>query len=218
MPHSRVISLAPQGRYSISASVREPPIMPLYDKKRPLAYLAVVCYLDDSPLEEQWARTRTLLDWQIGQRALFVVQRHDRLADTHMTAVKLKIRFGANHSAEDETDLSKVNLDVDLFAAYTAAFLEGTGGSLTDAEIEYLLAVLGPAQLVLGHGVLELGQAVLGVVEIGDRLIEGLGRIALQEPLEAAEGSGTGRGTSTIPSASTLSLRTSAAGGLSSSA
>ena len=48
------------------------------------------------------------------------------------------IRFGANHSAEDETDLSKVNLDVDLFAAYTAAFLEGTGGSLTDAEIEYL--------------------------------------------------------------------------------
>ncbi|MCI9186852.1 MAG: helix-turn-helix domain-containing protein [Oscillospiraceae bacterium] len=38
-------------------------IMPLYDKKRPLAYLAVGCYLDDSPLEEQWARTRTLLDW-----------------------------------------------------------------------------------------------------------------------------------------------------------
>ncbi len=27
------------------------------------------------------------------------------------------IRFGANHSAEDETDLSKVNLDVELFAA-----------------------------------------------------------------------------------------------------
>ncbi|MCI9156574.1 MAG: aminoglycoside phosphotransferase family protein [Lawsonibacter sp.] len=48
------------------------------------------------------------------------------------------IRFGANHSAEDETDLSKVNLDLDLFAVYTAAFLEGTGGSLTNAEIEYL--------------------------------------------------------------------------------
>ena len=38
-------------------------IMPLYDRKNPLAYLAVGCYLDDSPLEEQWARTRTLLDW-----------------------------------------------------------------------------------------------------------------------------------------------------------
>ena len=48
------------------------------------------------------------------------------------------IRFGANHCAEDETDLSKVNLDIDLFAAYTAAFLEGTGGSLTGEEIAYL--------------------------------------------------------------------------------
>ncbi|MCI9352845.1 MAG: aminoglycoside phosphotransferase family protein [Lawsonibacter sp.] len=48
------------------------------------------------------------------------------------------IRFGANHCAEDETDLSKVNLDVNLFAAYTAAFLEGTGDSLSNEEIEYL--------------------------------------------------------------------------------
>ena len=48
------------------------------------------------------------------------------------------IRFGANHSAEDERDLSKVNLDVELFSAYTAAFLEGAGGSLTNEEIEYL--------------------------------------------------------------------------------
>ena len=48
------------------------------------------------------------------------------------------IRFGANHSAEDETDLTKVNLDVSLFAAYTAAFLEGAQGSLTDAEIELM--------------------------------------------------------------------------------
>jgi len=48
------------------------------------------------------------------------------------------IRFGANHSAEDERDLDKVNLDVELFAVYTAAFLDGVGGALTDAEIEYL--------------------------------------------------------------------------------
>ena len=48
------------------------------------------------------------------------------------------IRFGANHSAEDETDLSKVNLDIGLFEVYTQAFLEGAGGTLTAAEIEYL--------------------------------------------------------------------------------
>ena len=36
-------------------------VMPLYDRENPLAYLAVGCYLDDSPVEEQWARTRDLL-------------------------------------------------------------------------------------------------------------------------------------------------------------
>ena len=48
------------------------------------------------------------------------------------------IRFGANHCAEDETDLSKVNLDLSLFEVYTQAFLEGAGGTLTEAEIQYL--------------------------------------------------------------------------------
>ena len=38
-------------------------VMPLYDSKNPLAYLAVGCYLDDSPIEEQWERTRSRLDW-----------------------------------------------------------------------------------------------------------------------------------------------------------
>ena len=48
------------------------------------------------------------------------------------------IRFGANHSAEDEPDLSKVNFDLELFDIYTKGFLEGAGGALTPAELEYL--------------------------------------------------------------------------------
>ena len=48
------------------------------------------------------------------------------------------IRFGANHCAEDEPDLSKVNFDLELFEVYTKGFLEGTGGSLTTEELEYL--------------------------------------------------------------------------------
>ena len=48
------------------------------------------------------------------------------------------IRFGANHSAEDEKDLSKVNFDIDLYEAYTRGFLEGAEGCLTPAELEYL--------------------------------------------------------------------------------
>lgn len=48
------------------------------------------------------------------------------------------IRFGANTAAEDETDLAKVTLDLDLFSAYTKGFLEGCNGSLTDTEIGLL--------------------------------------------------------------------------------
>ena len=48
------------------------------------------------------------------------------------------IRFGANHSPEDEKDLSKVNFDIDLYEAYTRGFLKGAQGSLTPAELEYL--------------------------------------------------------------------------------
>ena len=48
------------------------------------------------------------------------------------------IRFGANHSAEDEKDLSKVNFDINMFEAYTRGFLDGAAGSLTQAELDYL--------------------------------------------------------------------------------
>ena len=48
------------------------------------------------------------------------------------------IRFGANHSAEDEKDLTKVNLDLELFDVYTEAFLDGCGGALTSAELDYM--------------------------------------------------------------------------------
>ena len=48
------------------------------------------------------------------------------------------IRFGANHSREDEKDLTKVNFDIELYEAYTRGFLEGARGGLTEAELEYL--------------------------------------------------------------------------------
>lgn len=41
-------------------------VMPLYDKKRPLAYLVFGCFLDGSPIGEQWERARSTLDWYPG--------------------------------------------------------------------------------------------------------------------------------------------------------
>ena len=48
------------------------------------------------------------------------------------------IRFGASTAPEDETDLSKVHCDMDLFRAYTEGFLEGCNGDLTPLELEML--------------------------------------------------------------------------------
>lgn len=45
------------------------------------------------------------------------------------------IRFGANTAAEDETDLSKVSLDLELYGLYAKGFLKGCGGKLTEEEI-----------------------------------------------------------------------------------
>ena len=48
------------------------------------------------------------------------------------------IRFGANHSKEDEKDLTKVNFDIDLYEVFTRGFIQGARGGLTPAELEYL--------------------------------------------------------------------------------
>ncbi len=49
------------------------------------------------------------------------------------------IRFGANTACEDETDLSKVSLDMGLFECYVEGFLEGASGGLTESEIDELI-------------------------------------------------------------------------------
>ena len=48
------------------------------------------------------------------------------------------IRTGANTGAEDETDLSKIGLDLSLFETFTDGFLTGCAASLTPLEIELL--------------------------------------------------------------------------------
>ena len=48
------------------------------------------------------------------------------------------IRFGATTALEDETDLSKVNFDIELYEIYTKGFMEGLKGGLSDFEIDML--------------------------------------------------------------------------------
>lgn len=48
------------------------------------------------------------------------------------------IRFGANTAAEDETDLTKVSLDLELYGLYAKGYLEGCGGRLTEEEVKMM--------------------------------------------------------------------------------
>lgn len=48
------------------------------------------------------------------------------------------IRFGASTAAEDEKDLSKVSMDINLYKTYVEGYLSTAGKSLTKAEIDYL--------------------------------------------------------------------------------
>lgn len=48
------------------------------------------------------------------------------------------IRFGANTAAEDEQDISKVSLSLELFETYVSGFLKGCEGRLGEKEIEML--------------------------------------------------------------------------------
>ena len=61
------------------------------------------------------------------------------------------IRFGASTAAEDEEDLSKVEMSLELFEAYASGFLSACGQSLTAKEIETL--PLGAKLMTLECGV-----------------------------------------------------------------
>ncbi len=61
------------------------------------------------------------------------------------------IRFGASTGEEDETDLSKVSLDLHLFEVYTKGFIQGCAGALTDGELNML--VTGAKMMTLECGI-----------------------------------------------------------------
>ena len=78
---------------------------------------------------------------------LFDAQTHKGVCivdlDTVMPGLSLydfgdSIRFGASTAAEDEKDLSKVSMDLDLFKAYADGYLSAAGPCLTETEIAYL--------------------------------------------------------------------------------
>ena len=97
-------------------------VMPLFDKNHPLAYLVFGCFLDESPLEEQWADSRALLDWypagpdalkdaffQFRQYSTEELKAYSELLEALASYIQLK---GMILSTE-QTDLQKLELYLD---------------------------------------------------------------------------------------------------------
>ena len=72
------------------------------------------------------------------------------------------IRFGASSAPEDETDLDKVYLELDLFEAYTDGYMQAVGNILTQAEAKSL--ALGTILMTYETGIRFLGDYLNGDV------------------------------------------------------
>ncbi len=72
------------------------------------------------------------------------------------------IRFGANNAAEDEKDLLKVWLNLELFEAFAKGYLEGCGGRLSKEEI--MLLPEGAIMMTIECGMRFLGDYLNGDV------------------------------------------------------
>ena len=72
------------------------------------------------------------------------------------------IRFGASSTAEDETDLDKVYLRLDLFEGFAKGFIEGLEGALTKEEI--LSLPMGAYMLAYEQSIRFLGDYLNGDV------------------------------------------------------
>ena len=97
-------------------------VMPLYDKQQPLAYLVFGCFLDDSPMEEQWERTRARMDWWPGgpeelreaffQFRQYTPQQLQAYSET-LEALSAYIRLKGMILRTEQTDLRKLELYLD---------------------------------------------------------------------------------------------------------
>ena len=72
------------------------------------------------------------------RKALCVIDLDTIMPGFSVTDFGDAIRFGANNAAEDEKDLSKVWLNLDLFKIYEEGYLKGCDGKLNNQEIMLL--------------------------------------------------------------------------------
>ncbi len=97
-------------------------VMPLYEKSHPLAYLVFGCFLDDSPMDQQWERTRSALNWYPGgadalKSAFFQFRQYSsgelKAYAELLEALAAYIQLKGMIQATEQTDLQKLELYLD---------------------------------------------------------------------------------------------------------
>ena len=97
-------------------------VMPLYDRSHPLAYLVFGCFLDESPVEQQWEQARTRLDWYPGgpdalKDAFFQFRQYSatelKAYSELLEALTSYIQLKGMIQATEQTDLQKLERYLD---------------------------------------------------------------------------------------------------------
>lgn len=73
------------------------------------------------------------------QEAICVIDLDTVMPGTSLFDFGDAVRYGASTAVEDERDLSKVSLSIELYEQFTRGFLKGAGGLLHENEVEMLL-------------------------------------------------------------------------------
>lgn len=73
-----------------------------------------------------------------GDKAICVIDLDTVMPGSMLYDFGDSIRFGTNPAAEDEADLSKVNMDMELYRQYTLGYLSELKDSITKRELELL--------------------------------------------------------------------------------
>lgn len=111
-----------------------------FDRRKMMSRIVDLIDAGELPLRVTHNDTKlnnVLLDTTTG-KALCVIDLDTVMPGSPLYDYGDAIRYGANRAAEDESDLSRISLDMELFKAFTEGFVSETAGALTAAELQYL--------------------------------------------------------------------------------
>ena len=111
-----------------------------FDRRKMMSQIVEMIDRGELPLRVTHNDTKmnnVMLDAETG-KGLCVIDLDTVMAGSVLYDYGDAIRFGASTAAEDEEDLTRISLDLELFKAFTEGFVSQINGSLTETEMRML--------------------------------------------------------------------------------